>query len=293
MGVRRGALDAHLVQLEEAERATTATWATSSTSSPFRARSARGSRSFIPKGGPIRRVMEEYSRQRHEASGYEFVILPHITKAELFETSGHLVWFAEIDVPTDGARRGSALLPQAHELSLSRADLQVPSSAATASCRCDCLSSARCIATRLSGVVQGLTRVRGMTQDDAHIFCTREQMAEELDETLNFVLDLLRDFGLNDFYLELSTRPPKKPWATTRSGTRPRRRWPRWRAAAGTRSRAGRGRWRVLRSQDLGTGERRHRAHPPDVDRPAGLPTAQKLRRHLRRRGQHANRARS
>ena len=77
----------------------------------------------------------------------------------------------------------------------------------TANCHCASWSSERCIATRSPGVVHGLTRVRGFTQDDAHIFCTREQMAEELTRTLDFVLDLLRDFGLNDFYLELSTKP--------------------------------------------------------------------------------------
>jgi threonyl-tRNA synthetase len=154
----------------------------------------------------MRRVMEEYSRQRHEVSGYEFVYSPHISKAELFETSG--TWTGSPSRCTHPWNStGSAVLPQADELpvphliykSRPRSYRELPLRSS---------SSARSTATRLSGVVQGLTRVRGMTQDDAHIFCTREQMGEEIDaRRCKFVLDLLRDFGLNDFYLELSTRP--------------------------------------------------------------------------------------
>jgi threonyl-tRNA synthetase len=128
-----------------------------------------------------------------------------------------------------------------------------------------------------SGVVHGLTRVRGMTQDDAHIFCTREQMADELASLLTFVLDLLRDFGLNDFYLELSTRPRARPSAPTRSGPKRSQRCPR---GAGRRTRVGPGpgRRRLLRSQDLGAGPRRHWPHAPDVDDSTGLPAAATLR---------------
>ncbi len=164
---------------------------------------------FHPKGGLIRRVMEEYSRQRHEVSGYEFVYSPHITKADLFETSGHLTWFAEGMYPPMELDEG-----QRYYLKPMNCPFHVTIFKARQ-------RSYRELPLRFfefgsvyryekSGVVQGLTRVRGMTQDDAHIFCTRDQMSEELTRTLNFVLDLLRDFGLNDFYLELSTRPPGK-----------------------------------------------------------------------------------
>ena len=144
-----------------------------------------------------------------------------------------------------------------------------------------------------SGVVHGLTRVRGMTQDDAHIFCTREQMAAELVDLLTFVLDLLRDFGLDDFYLELSTRPRARRSAPTRSGTRPPRRFAT--SAVGDRPRAGHGRGRrcLLRPEDLGAGPRRHRAALADVDHPARLPAAAALRPRVRRRRQRAAPARS
>ncbi|HTT59893.1 MAG TPA: threonine--tRNA ligase [Acidimicrobiales bacterium] len=164
---------------------------------------------FHPKGGIIRRVMEEYSRQRHEVSGYDFVYSPHITKADLFETSGHLTWFAEGMYPPMELDEGQRyyLKPMncpfhmtifnARQRSYRELPLRF-------------FEFGSVYRYEKSGVVQGLTRVRGMTQDDAHIFCTRDQMLDELTRTLNFVLDLLRDFGLNDFYLELSTRPPGK-----------------------------------------------------------------------------------
>ena len=168
---------------------------------------------FHPKGGTVRRLMEDYSRQRHEAAGYEFVYTPHITKSELFETSGHLDWFADGMFPpmeVDGT----------HEYRLK--PMNCPFHILIYKSR---QRSYRELPLRLfefgsvyryekSGVVHGLTRVRGMTQDDAHIFCTREQMADELHTTMTFVLSLLRDFGLEEFYLELSTRPEGKAVGT-------------------------------------------------------------------------------
>jgi threonyl-tRNA synthetase len=164
---------------------------------------------FHPKGGTMRRVMEEYSRKRHEVSGYDFVYSPHITKSELFEISGHLDWFAESMYPPmelDGGTRYylkpmncpfHTLIFKSNQRSYRDLPLRY-------------FEFGSVYRYEKSGVVQGLTRVRGMTQDDAHIFCTKEQMGEELTRTLQFVLDLLRDFGLKDFYLELSTRPPGK-----------------------------------------------------------------------------------
>ncbi len=164
---------------------------------------------FHPKGGTIRRLMEDYSRNRHVESGYEFVNSPHITKADLFKTSGHLEWFAEGMFPPMELDGGTQyyLKPMNcpfHILifkSRQRSYRELPMRL---------FEFGTVYRYEKSGVVHGLTRVRGMTQDDAHIFCTREQMSDELSSLLDFVLDLLREFGLDDFYLELSTKPPGK-----------------------------------------------------------------------------------
>ena len=168
---------------------------------------------FHPKGGVVRRVMEDYSRSRHEAGGYEFVNSPHITKGQLFEKSGHLDWYAEGMYPPmqlDGST-DYYLKPMncpMHNLIFSargRSYRELP---------LRLFEFGTVYRYEKSGVVQGLTRARGFTQDDAHIYCTKEQMPEELDRLLTFVLDLLRDYGLSDFYLELSTRDPNKSVGT-------------------------------------------------------------------------------
>jgi threonyl-tRNA synthetase len=169
---------------------------------------------FHPKGGLVRRLMEDYSRQRHEEAGYEFVNSPHITKATLFETSGHLDWFADgmfppIHFDDEGGEAG-----QDYYLK----PMNCPFHILIFKSR---LRSYRELPLRMfefgsvyryekSGVIHGLTRVRGMTQDDAHIFTTKEDMEAELASLLDFVLDLLADYGLSEFYLELSTKPPGK-----------------------------------------------------------------------------------
>ncbi|WP_405010428.1 threonine--tRNA ligase [Kitasatospora sp. NBC_01539] len=164
---------------------------------------------FHPKGGIMRRVMEDYSRKRHEESGYEFVYSPHATKGTLFELSGHLDWYADGMYPPmklDG-ETDYYLKPMncpMHNLiyrSRGRSYRELP---------LRLFEFGTVYRYEKSGVVHGLTRARGFTQDDAHIYCTREQMADELDSLLTFVLDLLRDYGLNDFYLELSTKDPEK-----------------------------------------------------------------------------------
>ncbi len=159
---------------------------------------------FHPKGGIIRHEMEDYSRRRHLEAGYEFVNSPHITKAALFETSGHLGWYAEGMFPPmkmEGADYYlkpmncpfHILIFQARGRSYRELPLRL-------------FEFGTVYRYEKSGVVHGLTRVRGLTMDDAHIFCTKEQLADQLGELLDFVLDLLRDYGLSDFYLELSTR---------------------------------------------------------------------------------------
>jgi threonyl-tRNA synthetase len=159
---------------------------------------------FHPKGGVVRRVMEDYSRRRHEAAGYEFVNTPHITKGNLFEISGHLGWYKEDMFPPMEVDGGDYYLKPMncpmHNLifrARGRSYRELP---------LRLFEFGSVYRYEKSGVVHGLTRVRGMTQDDAHIYCTREQMVGELKNLLTFVLDLLRDYGLNEFYLELSTR---------------------------------------------------------------------------------------
>ncbi|MEU0552099.1 threonine--tRNA ligase [Micromonospora sp. NPDC005979] len=159
---------------------------------------------FHPKGGIIRREMEQYSRRRHEEAGYEFVNTPHITKAQLFHTSGHLPYYADTMFPPmqlEGADYYlKAMNCPMHNLifrARGRSYRELP---------LRMFEFGTVYRYEKSGVVHGLTRVRGLTQDDSHIYCTREQMAGELTTLLSFVLDLLRDYGLDDFYLELSTR---------------------------------------------------------------------------------------
>jgi threonyl-tRNA synthetase len=209
----KDALAAHLHHLEEAERRDHRKLGAELDLFSFPSEIGPGLAVFHPRGGIIRRVMEEYSRQRHEVSGYEFVYSPHITKSDLFETSGHLTWFAEGMYPPMTLDEGQQyylkpmncpfhmMIFKARQRSYRELPLRM-------------FEFGSVYRYEKSGVVQGLTRVRGMTMDDAHIFCTRDQMTEELTRTLNFVLDLLRDFGLNDFYLELSTRPPGKAVGT-------------------------------------------------------------------------------
>ncbi|NLU75113.1 threonine--tRNA ligase [Streptomyces sp. HNM0575] len=164
---------------------------------------------FHPKGGVVRKVMEDYSRQRHEESGYEFVNTPHISKQGLFETSGHLPNYGESMFPPlefEGQDyRLKAMNCPMHNLifkARGRSYRELP---------LRLFEFGTVYRYEKSGVVHGLTRARGFTQDDSHIYCTKEQMPEELDGLLTFVLDLLRDYGLNDFYLELSTREEGNP----------------------------------------------------------------------------------
>ncbi|WP_029391075.1 threonine--tRNA ligase [Streptomyces xiaopingdaonensis] len=162
---------------------------------------------FHPKGGIVRRVMEDYSRRRHEEAGYDFVNTPHISKERLFEISGHLPNYDESMFPPlefDGQNyRLKAMNCPMHNLvyrARGRSYRELP---------LRLFEFGTVYRYEKSGVVHGLTRSRGFTQDDSHIYTTREQMPEELDSLLTFVLGLLRDFGLEDFYLELSTRDPE------------------------------------------------------------------------------------
>lgn len=175
---------------------------------------------FHPKGGIIRMAMEDYSRKRHIEEGYQFVYSPHLTKSTLFEVSGHLDWYSDGMYPpmvmdeelhADGTVKKPGqkyyMKPMncpMHILifkSRGRSYRELPLRA---------FEFGTVYRYEKSGVIHGLTRARGFTQDDAHIFCTKDQMAAELDSLLTFVLNLLRDYGLTDFYLELSTKNPEK-----------------------------------------------------------------------------------
>jgi threonyl-tRNA synthetase len=176
---------------------------------------------FHPKGGVIRKVMEDYSRKRHEEAGYEFVYTPHITKSNLFEISGHLQWYADGMFPP---MKLDAEFDEEGKLKKQGQDYYLK----PMNCPFHILifrsrsRSYRELPLRMfefgavyryekSGVLHGLTRVRGMSQDDAHLFVTPDQLEQELTSVLKFVLELLGDYGLNDFYLELSTRDPENP----------------------------------------------------------------------------------
>ncbi len=200
----KDALAAHLRLLAEAERRDHRRIGTELDLFSFPSEIGSGLAVFHPNGGIIRRELEEYSRRRHEQSGYQFVNSPHITKAELFQVSGHLGWYKDSMYPPMQLEGAEYYLKPMncpfHILvyrSRGRSYRELPMRL---------FEFGTVYRYEKSGVVHGLTRVRGLTMDDAHIFCAKEQMADELGALLDFVLDLLRDYGLTDFYLELSTR---------------------------------------------------------------------------------------
>ena len=204
----RDALKAYLSMLEEAARRDHRKLGADLVLFSFPDEIGSGLAVFHPKGGIIRRELESYSRQRHIEAGYEFVNTPHITKGALFETSGHLQWYADSMYPPMSMEGAEYYLKPMncpfHNLifrARGRSYRELP---------LRLFEFGTVYRFEKSGVVHGLTRVRGMTQDDAHIYCTREQMAGELSSLLTFVLNLLRDYGLDDFYLELSTKNPEK-----------------------------------------------------------------------------------
>jgi len=214
-------LKAHQLQLEEAAKRDHRRLGAELDLFSFPEEIGSGLAVFHPRGGIIRKVMEDYSRHRHEESGYEFVYSPHVTKANLFETSGHLEWYAEgmfpplkLDEELDDEGN---VKRQAQDYYLKPMN-----------CPFHCLiyksqaRSYRDLPLRMfefgtvyryekSGVLHGITRARGFTQDDAHLYVARESIEVELTNVLNFVLELLRDYGLTDFYLELSTKEEGNP----------------------------------------------------------------------------------
>jgi threonyl-tRNA synthetase len=214
------ALDSYLELIEEAQRRDHRKLGSELDLFSFPDEIGSGLAVFHPKGGIVRRELEEYSRRKHIEAGYEFVNTPHITKAQLFHTSGHLDWYADGMFPPmqldaeyndDGTVRKPGqdyyLKPMncpMHTLifrSRGRSYRELP---------LRLFEFGTVYRYEKSGVVHGLTRARGFTMDDSHIFCTRDQLHDELASLLRFVLELLGDYGLEDFYLELSTKDPEK-----------------------------------------------------------------------------------
>ena len=218
------ALEAHMTMLEEAEKRDHRKLGAELDLFSFPDELGSGLPVFHPKGGIIRKELEDYSRARHVEAGYSFVNTPHLSKGHLFEVSKHLEWYAEGMFPPmhldaefdeDGTLRKPGQDYYVKPMNCPMHNLIFRSRG----------RSYRELPLRLfefgsvyryekSGVVHGLTRARGFTQDDAHIYCTQEQVREELTGTLQFVLDLLKDYGLEDFYLELSTKDPDKSVGT-------------------------------------------------------------------------------
>ena len=218
------ALERHLLALAEAERRDHRRLGSELDLFSFPEELGSGLAVFHPKGGIIRNELENYSRLRHIQAGYEFVNTPHITKGNLYETSGHLDWYRDgmfpamhLDAEYEDDGNGNRVVRKpGQDYYLKPMNCPMHNLIFAARGR-----SYRELPLRLfefgtvyrnepSGVVHGLTRARGFTQDDAHIYCTREQMRDELTSLLTFVLELLADYGLDDFYLELSTRNPAK-----------------------------------------------------------------------------------
>ncbi len=203
----REAQDEYLTLLEEAEKRDHRKLGAELDLFSFPSEIGSGLPVFHPKGGIIRKALEDYSRRRHEQAGYEFVYTPHITKSNLFETSGHLGWYADSMYPPmemEGARYyPKPMNCPMHILiyaSRGRSYRELP---------LRLFEFGTVYRFEKSGVVHGLTRARGFTQDDSHIFCTPDQLHGELASLLDFVVGLLRDYGLTDFEAELSTRPDK------------------------------------------------------------------------------------
>ena len=202
----RKALEAHLHHLEEAAKRDHRKLGAELDLFHFPPEVGSGLPLYHPKGGLVRKLMEDYSRAEHERAGYEFVYTPHIAKGDLFEISGHLEWYAEGMYPPMELDGGHKYYPKPmncpmHMLiygSRQRSYRELP---------LRLFEFGTVYRYEKSGVVHGLLRARGFTQDDSHIFCTSEQLAGELTSLLAFVLKLLRDFAFDEFEAELATRP--------------------------------------------------------------------------------------
>jgi threonyl-tRNA synthetase len=203
----KAALDDHLHRLAEAEKRDHRRLGAELDLFHFPPEIGGGLPVFHPKGGLVRKLMEDHARREHEAAGYQFVYTPHLAKSTLFEISGHLQWYADGMYPPM-EMEGATYYPKPMNCPMHILIFK------------DRQHSYRELPIRLfefgtvyrferSGVLNGLLRVRGITQDDSHIFCASDQLEDELVSLLRFVIHVLRTFGLTDFEAELATRPDK------------------------------------------------------------------------------------
>ncbi len=263
------ALGEHLERLVEAEKRDHRRLANELDLLSFPSEIGGGLAVWHPKGAIVRKVMEDYSRWRHEHGGYEFVYTPHLTKSQLFETSGHLDWYAEGMYPPMEMDNGTyymkpmncpmhCLIYRSRQRSYKELPLRL-------------FELGTVYRYERAGTLHGLMRIRGFTQDDSHIYCTPDQAADEIASLLDFVLSVLRAFGFRDFTFNLSTKDPKKyvgsdeSWddATERAAHRPRPARPRVRREGGRRG--------VLRPEDRHRRARRDRTDLAAVDDPVRL----------------------
>ncbi len=208
----KAALAEHLHQLEEAEKRDHRRLATELDLLSFPHELGGGLAVWHPKGAIVRKLMEDYSRERHQRGGYQFVFTPHLANAQLFQTSGHLDWYADGMYPPmemdNGVYYAKPMNCPMHCLifrSRQRSYRELP---------LRLFELGNVYRYERAGTLHGLLRIRGFTQDDSHIFCTEEQAAGEIASLLDFVLSVLRAFGFDDFEAELSTRDPDKSVGT-------------------------------------------------------------------------------
>jgi threonyl-tRNA synthetase len=204
----RKALAAHLHRLEEAAKRDHRKLANELDLLSFPSELGGGLAVWHPRGSIVRKIMEDYSRHRHETGGYEFAFTPHLARSDLFQTSGHLDFYADSMYPPMEMDNGTyypkpmncpmhVLIYRSRQRSYRELPLRL-------------YELGTVYRYERAGTLHGLMRIRGFTQDDAHVFTTQEQLPDELVSLVDFVLDLLRAFGFDDFQAKLSTRPPEK-----------------------------------------------------------------------------------
>ncbi len=198
-------LEAHLHRLEEAAKRDHRKLATELDLLSFPEILGGGLAVWHPKGAIVRKLMEDYSRARHQAGGYEFVYTPHIANGKLYETSGHLDFYADGMYPPMEMDNGG-YYPKPMNCPMHKPDLRLAAALLPGGCRSGCSSWAPVYRYEKSGTLHGLMRIRGFTQDDSHIYCTPEQAHGEIRSLLGFVLSVLRAFGFDDFEANLSAQ---------------------------------------------------------------------------------------
>jgi threonyl-tRNA synthetase len=204
----KAALDAHLHMLEEAAKRDHRRLAVELDLLSFPSELGGGLAVWHPKGAIVRKLMEDYSRNRHHSGGYQFVYTPHLSNAQLFQTSGHLDFYAEGMYPPMEMDNGTyypkpmncpmhCLIYRSRQRSYRELPLRL-------------FELGTVYRYERAGTLHGLMRIRGFTQDDSHIYCTEAQLQDEIISLLDFVMSVLRAFGFDEFTFHLSTKDPAK-----------------------------------------------------------------------------------